>query len=320
MTRKLFGAALALALAGGVYLAAAPAEASNMGFKLEREFQPVDTFKNEFYVSFPLFNGLDPDLANTAATEPNKCVGPGGPPTGDGILNADDAICDLWTDPLAKFELARYDLATCSFEVRFAYPDPFTLEPNFDGTWTTPLPRDEGFRVIVEYLTGVTNSAVIVGSHDPSYTGRTLQPNGTCQSYRQLAYLNVPYHTMYKNALEILCGLEGPTNDWERDGTTGEPIWHDLTGDTVPDQCANGIFDGDATITVSWWDNVNDDSGPTGGDTDNTSINCRVAIDGFTGDVTFPFGHACYDLVPGESYYVQLDDAHAATTYRSPHF
>jgi len=319
MTRKLFGAALALALAGGVYLAAAPAQASNMGFKLEREFQPVDTFANFFYVSFPLFNGLDPNLANTAATESNKCVGgPGGPATGDDILTADDAICDLWTDPLSKFEIARYDLATCSFEVRFAQPDAFTGNPTFSGTWTAPLPRDEGFRVTVEYTAGVTNAAVIVGSHDPSYAGRTLQPNAGCQSFRQLVYLNLPYHTMYKNAIEILCGLEGV--DWTRASASDPPTWIDVDGDTTVDPCPNGIFDGTNVITVSWFDNIDDGTGPAGRDTDNQALPCRVGLDPFTGAISFPFGHECYNLIPGEAYYVQMSDAHVATTFLSPHF
>src|SRR2546426_9138008 len=107
MLRKLTVAALALAVAGGVYLAGAPAHASNMGFKLERNFRverdPATNraFTNIYFLSFPLFNGLDPDLANTAAigtggvTQP--CVGDtGGPAAGDGILNADDAICDFF--------------------------------------------------------------------------------------------------------------------------------------------------------------------------------------------------------------------------------
>jgi len=318
MTRKLFGAALAMALAGGVYLAGAPAQASNMGFKLEREFAPVNGFKNEFFVSFPLFNGLG-DVANTTDPAGNKCVGDtGGPAAGDGVINGDDVICDLWTSRQGTFTVARYDISSCSFQVRFATIDPFTGNPGFSGTWVDPLPRDEAFRVSVQFVPSVTNSAVIVGSHDPSYTGRSLRPNASCQAFRQGAFLNLPYHTMYKNAVEILCGLEG--TDWMRDPGTGNLVWlTDNNGDTTPDPCPNGIYAG-KTITVSWFDNVDDNSGPAGIDTDNQNIACAVQPDPFGGGVLFPFGTDCYDLIPGEGYVVLMSNDHPGSTFLSPHF
>ena len=61
MSRKLNAAALALTLAGGVYLSAESAHASNMGFKLERSFavvrevpsDPTSKFQNIYMVASP---------------------------------------------------------------------------------------------------------------------------------------------------------------------------------------------------------------------------------------------------------------------------
>ena len=58
MSRRLLSTAAALMLAGGVYLSAGTAEASNMGFKLERSFSFVTGAQNLYLVSFPLFPGL----------------------------------------------------------------------------------------------------------------------------------------------------------------------------------------------------------------------------------------------------------------------
>src|SRR6185369_11069347 len=88
MTKRMWSAALALSLAGGVYLAASAARASNMGFKLERDFDFKRTsaagslpLQNIYYVSIPFFNGLG-DVADGVAINPangnpyaNKCVG-----------------------------------------------------------------------------------------------------------------------------------------------------------------------------------------------------------------------------------------------------
>jgi hypothetical protein len=320
MTRKLFGAALAVALAGGVYLsAAAPAQASNMGFKLEREFAPVNGFANLFYVSFPLFNGLG-DVADTSHPTGSKCVGDtGGPAAGDTVINADDAICDLWTDRQGQLTFARYDIATCSFLTRSAIFNP-AFGVTFTGTWTDPIPRDEAFQVQQTFPgSGVQNAAVIVGSHDPSYTGRLLAPNAACRADLQLALINLPYHTMYQNAIEVLCGLKGV--DWLDADGDGVPEWIDIDGDTTPDPCPNGIYDQGHPIAVQWFDNVDDNSGPGGGDTDNQTIVCSIRPSAFPGQPPiFPDGTGCYDLIPGEGYIVQMNQAHAGTTFLSPHF
>lgn len=318
MTRKLFGAALAMALAGGVYLSAAPtAQASNMGFKLEREFAPVQGFRNIFYVSFPLFNGLG-DVGSATGTV--GCVGDAGV-TPDGVISAIDALCDLWTDSSGQFTLARYDITRCSFQTCSGVRSPFGVSyPNCDAAtgWADPLPRDESFQVQQTWPgSAVSNSAVIVGSHDPSFTGRTLQPNASCRPDLQLALINLPYHTMYQNALEVLCGLK--TVDWTDTDGDGTPEWIDVDGDTTPDPCPNGIWDGANPIAVLWPDNVDDDSGPAGTDTDNLTIVCSVRA-GFGGAPLFPDGTACYDLIPGEGYVVQMNIAHTGTIFRSPHF
>src|SRR5438128_2695007 len=102
MSRNVRAAATALALAGGVYLmGAAPAAASNMGFKLERSFDLVrrpngTPLQNIYWLSRNLFDGLG-DVAG-APNPNNPCVGdPTGPAVGNGIIDSDDMICDMWT-------------------------------------------------------------------------------------------------------------------------------------------------------------------------------------------------------------------------------
>lgn len=314
MTRKWIGMMLAVAVAGGVYFTAQPAGASNMGFKLEREFRPVQGFNNFFYVSFPLFNGLDPDRANTAAAEGNKCVGdPMGPAAGDGILNADDAICDLWTSRTGTFIFSRYNIDTCELEVRVAQGG--ALGVFFSNTFTQALPIDEAFQIQAPHPgSDVANDAVIVGSHDPMYTGRPLNPNAACRPDLQLQLINLPYHTMYQNALEVLCGHEGSEWEYRADGKPG-PV-----GD--PESaviCPGGIWDGAHFIRVSWFDNVQDAGGPIPGvNTDNQTLTCEVRPG--LGSPEFPGLANCFDLIPGEGYIVQMDVAHNTTTFLSPFF
>lgn len=315
MTRKLCAMTLAAAVAGGVYLAAAqPAAASNMGFKLERNFEPVQDFENFFLVSFPLFNGLG-DVAHTANLE---CVGAGG--TGDGIINADDFLCDVWDrTPGSEITLSRYNIDTCSLESR-TINEGFGGVPQFGGLWMDPLPRDEGFQVEALFATDASHPAVIVGSHDPSYTGRTLAGNAACLPFRQFAMIHLPYHTMYQTATEILCGLEGV--DWQRDPTTGDPTFpFDVDGDgdvDADDACAGGMWDQATTTTITWFDNVADGTGPAGDDTDNSRIPRTVSA-GFGG--VPDFAGPDYDLIPGEAYIAELTSQDfGPTVYLSPHF
>ncbi len=120
--------------------------------------------------------------------------------------------------------------------------------------------------------------------------GRTLQPNGTCQSYRQLAYLNLPYHTMYRTANEILCGLEGV--DWVDDGTG------------APDQCTAGLFD------------------PVSG----VSVTTQAFSGSFVGRSAFDAGGIVrfigtnFDLTPGDAYLFNMNTGYADRLWLPPHF
>lgn len=306
MMRKLFAALLVLALAGGVYLSTGDeVQASNMGFKLEREFRTIQGYPGLYYVSFPLFNGLG-DVADTRNANP--CAA-----GGDGVINADDAICDMWdvaggANRKGPFSMSRFDSDSCSFQTRTCN----TIFGNVScvGGWTGALPRDEGFQVNAPFVTAngaVSNRAVIVGSDDPSYTGRTLRiPASNCRP--NYAVLNLPYHTMYQNALEVLCGLENV--DWERrtDGCPG-PMGNPESARA----CPNGIFDGAAQISVNWFKNDGDLSAG-----DNTFLSCIANV--VFGNVNFPAGCTCYDLRPGDAYLVVLTPLHTPTTFLSPHF
>lgn len=286
MLRKLTGAALAVAVGGGVYVAATPADASNMGFKLERSFRlerydgdPTGkTFQNQYFVSFPLFNGLDPNLANSGDASSNKCVGDAGPPAGpaagDNFLNADDALCDLWTDKTGSMQLVHFIPSNCTTENRTATKTGFnTIQ--FAGPWDSywdddangatprvpdpkqaldtdkalnPAALDDyravAYKVFVADAGSRTstpaNTAVIVGSHDPNYAGRNITYNTACGSgAARLEYLNVPYHTMLRAADEVLCGLPrslDPTNGWVDlvNNSSGAAL-PDSDGDTIAD-------------------------------------------------------------------------------------
>jgi hypothetical protein len=316
MLRKMTVAALALSVAGGVYLAAAPAQASNMGFKLERNLRmerddvSARAFQNLYFVSFPLFNGLDPDLANTADPSANKCVGDVGPPigpaTGDGLLNADDAICDLWTSRRGLMSFSRFVNNECRLDSRSANIT-FTGAIQFSGLFTTPLEREVGYQVVVGAPAGVTldNRVVIVGSHDPSYPGQTIHVNCRPQQY----YLNLAYHTMYRTADEVFCGLE--ITDWTPDPGDGHPL-----------TCPRGVYDTTVLqapykIDLLTFDNVEDFDGPAGRNTDNTFINRSITIN-FTGARVFTGDD--FRLIPGDAYILNVPQTHADTTWLSPHF
>lgn len=316
MTRKLCATTLALALVGGVYLAAQPAAASNMGFKLERDFEVIDGFRGLYYVSFPLFNGLgDVATSTVLAGNMSPCVGDvGGPAMGDGIVDGVDAACDLWTSRLGTFNISRYNHAACAFETLTLNSSLFGIAVSSETL--APLPTDEAFQVNVPAeLTsiGAQNQAVIVGSHDPSYAGRTLQDNAACGL--DIALINVPYHTMYQRSGEILCGLEGV--DWILGvpGGRAGPIdpAGDPTSNAEPAVCPNGIFDGTTLVNVLTFDNENDGLGA-----DNQFIVSSVEDTGIFGlaFVNFPG----YDLVPGDGYLVRMTPGHGPSTFLSPHF
>jgi hypothetical protein len=316
MSRKLTAATLALTVAGGVYLTAGSAQASNMGFKLERSFAvvranptvPTTSFLNIYLVAFPLFNGLG-DVAETAigGTGPtgNKCIGDAGSIAApDGIINVDDAICDLFTDRGTNgnsFAFQTFDPDTCRFIARGASRNPLT-GLTFSGLTAFTLDDDAGFWITVNgtVVPPPANRAVIVGSHDPSYTGRVIrQPVPDCTP--RLNLIAPPYHTMYEFANEILCGLEGVD-------------WVDTTpADGNPDTCTAGIFDGTRNIQVGTFDNIADSSG-----TDNQFKFRGVSFSVLLGRLAFTGPN--YDLVPGDGYIVSISPSHVTTTFLSPHF
>lgn len=300
MSRKLTAAVVALALAGGVYLGSGTAQASNMGFKLERDFAFVSGFKNIYYVSYPLFNGLG-DIA-APGTNNNRCLN-----TPDGVVDANDAVCDLFTDrgtcTTCSLAISKLNTATCQFETVKADKNAI-LGVVFQGTaWRMDQDpnRDIGYLVNVANGTGSpapTNRAVIVGSHDPSWTGLTVSV-ASCPR----TYISVPYHTMYQKAAEILCGLENTD-------------WVDANGDGKPDTCPNGIFDNTSgkRVTVTTFDNVvGNNEFPN---TDNAFIvySCEKVL----GNLVFSGSN--FSLNPGEGYLVNLLTGYGNRTFLPPHF
>lgn len=327
MTRKIWSAALALSLAGGVYMAGT-ANASNMGFKLERDFDFERNASNQrpllnvYYVSLPNFNGLG-DVANsTGPAQSNYCVGDaGGPAAGDGEINSHDAVCDWWTarpvrNTAGSFQIISIDSPNCTtFLVtgRWGVGGPTILGTPFPPTGTD-LWTDRGYQVNI--APGVPgnpdprNRAVIVGSHDPSFAGQLLHYSMTCGTAAGRADLiTVPYHTMYQEPVEILCGLRGlhwqdADNNWRPD-------------DTSPAGCAGGIFDG--TITAQVIAAKNDDPS-LGGVSGFVPQSARLS--GFPPNqtVTISPPDPPFHLIPGESYRVPLAPGQADKTFLSPHF
>lgn len=328
MSRNVRAAATALALAGGVYFVGAmPAAASNMGFKLERSFDLVRRstdnrpLQNIYWVSRPLFDGIG-DVANSAATETNKCVGDAtGPAAGDGLFNVDDTICDMWA--------ARTNIPTAgTFTMTYIKREECTPvsrtgtvalgQIRFTGLLYT-LQADIGYQVLTTAPAGVTplNRAVIVGSHDPSFAGRAITAAPTCPAGQttnccganaaRTDLINLPYHTMYTNSDEILCGLEGV--DWTDVGGRPDKCWDDTDADGRYDagEPTTGVFDGRVGMTVSKFANDEITNGPIA-----RTATIAVGALRFTG--------TRYDLVPGDAYLLNITKTHTATTWISPHY
>lgn len=287
--KRMLTTALALALAGGVYLSGGTANASNMGFKLERSFTHTDGLRNLYFVAFPLFNGVG-DVCNEGA-DPVCTSLSGGP--GDDMITACDAACDLWTDigsvTSGAFALQRVNPLTCEFLAttinRSAFGTTLAAGP---GVELEPL-RDIAWAVTIAQDVDTDNRAVIVGSHDPSYAGYTLPDPDNCR----LAFINTPYHTMYRTADEILCGLE--TVDWD-----------DTDGDGNPDSCPNGIWDpvSKVLVAVQTFENLSGFAARS------------VSESGFG----FSWGGADFDLEPGLGYVVNTDPGYTPRVYLTPHF
>lgn len=346
MSRNVRAAATALALAGGVYLAgAAPVEASNMGFKLERSFNLVRRasdnrpLQNIYWMSRPFFDGVG-DVANTGFAGLNKCVGDAdGPPAGEGERNSDDVVCELYTArqdiPTAgTFSLSYIDRDTCTkftrnaqiqLGTRVAFTGvPFALQP------------DIGYEVKISVPGAATyspqNRGVIVGSHDPSFPGRSIYAAPTCTTPGQtnccganaprLDLVSLVYHTMWQTSFEILCGLEGvdwvdntgpggvgpadgrPDTCWEDDPPTGNGNYRFDTGET-----STGVFDGRNNMTVYYFNNT---------EAVNAPVNHNVVFSPLAG---LSFSGTQFDLVPGDAYLLQISKLHnPPTRFLSPHF
>lgn len=347
MTRRLLTAALALSVAGGVYMAGAPAQASNMGFKLEREFDfrvnaQGRPLTNIYMVSLPYFNGMG-DVANTGFAGPNKCVGDGGaqpgPTSGDGWINVDDAICDWWQarnavlpptpETAGSISVSYYNRTDCLpvsrlVSVRFNIPTfPATgLFPPDDGDGdpsnNTDLWTDRGYQVNLAAPTGFTprNRVIIVGSHDPAFPGQPIAASALCGARAaQIDLLAVPYHTMHRTAIELQCGLE--FTNWTDDGLSeaGVPV-PGTDGDGAPDhldECDTSIFDGANSLAVNRW--YNDPPPGVSG-----AVSCLVAVRFGSIDFAGCRGASNFPLVPGEAYSVNIPRAQRPTVYLSPHF
>lgn len=308
MSRMSRAAKAALALAGAACFTTSIAEASNMGFKLERSFNlerrgDGSPLPNVYWVSFPLFNGLG-DVSNyNAGTNTTCCVGDTGCPAGDGVITAGDFICDAWTarrNPGQEgfFQVSTMNRTTCTLQ---GFTGAILGGVRFTGT-NFPLDSEVGYQVNIGSSSRTItpqNPAVIVGSHDPGWTGRVIQPSLSCApTATQAEFLNLPYHTMYREANEILCGLKG--TDWDPVGAAGDPnrCIDPVNGPT-------GLFDGAHALQVQYFDNAQ-----------GRPVGRTVAL---LGPNLF-FSGTNFDLVPGESYKAIMTRLHLPTTWITAHF
>lgn len=340
MTRRIWSAALALSLAGGVYLAAVPAQASNMGFKLERDVDykrnaALNPLQNIYWIAVPYFNGVG-DLANTLAPESNKCVGEtGGPLAADGWINVDDLECDWWQSRLTApppgtaagtFSITWFNRADCipktrNATFRFGAPsfsgDIFPADDgDGDPSNNTDLLTDVGYQINLANPPGTAqlNRVIVVGSHDPAFAGHSVASSAGCAaSAPQRDLIAVPYHTMYRKAVEILCGLEGV--DWIDDGMSEAGAAAGTAGDARPDhvdECDTSIWDLTNAIAASMFFNDEVTNGPK-----TCTVSLRFGAISWTG---CPDAQN-YDLVPGEGYLLNIPTIHnGTTTFLSPHF
>ena len=110
---------LLLALAP-LFLAAGGTQAQDLTATLHIHTTPG--YLNYYFVSVPYSGGI-PDVANSDL-HGDHCVGPTG--MGDGVINADDVICDIWgsgnpAQRVGSFILTRFDPDTCVTQGRAAW-------------------------------------------------------------------------------------------------------------------------------------------------------------------------------------------------------
>lgn len=233
------------------------------------------------------------------------------PGMGDGIINLDDALCDLFTDvgSITNGNMSiQWIKPDCTFEGRVMRRAPIG-GISFVGVPTDMIAqREVGWFVQPFVAAGqpnITNRAVIVGSHDPSFAGHTISA-ATCL----VDYINLPYHTQYTKAVEILCGLESV--DWvdvtDTAGTGGP--------DGLPDTCTGGIYDPATGARVAVQTNIND---PAPVPPLVRGFNGRIVSRNIAGRLSFTGTE--FNLTPGDAYIVNLVAAYTGTrNWLSPHF
>lgn len=249
-----------------------PDPLSNMGFLWQGDFAAVPGFKNIYLVAVPYFHGQE-DIANSSRTD--ACDPAGGV---DGVVNADDLLCAWWSSREGAMSLSRRDEPGGTWQTRTAFRDDTTRQVVFLGPWTEPLVPAEAFLMQVAGPNGgaASNRTHIAGSHDPGYSGHVLRLPNSGEGQESL--INLPFHTMYQTADEVLCGLEGL--DWI-EGPDGNPT-------TCPTGTGaggtGGIFDNvsGARMTFMCFDNV-----PDGNGTDNQWVWRTVSKDPITGALIF---------------------------------
>lgn len=268
MTKRILTVALGVAIVAT--MVAPAAFASNMGFKLEREFDTVDPVlsKGLYYVSFPFFRSFE-DLGQTTA---------GSIQTPDNFVTAADVLLDWFTngdgccpgedavDCPPNGDNGNNFPDECAVEMSLInrIPDPavnpdqtpviLKIKPGLlggiifegedfniseDPTLQDPsLPASRTDEVIrgYEVLAAAGNApSVIVGSHNPDISLWTVPfyplPSQNFQAF------SLPYHTTYTTADELLTAA---FNDADTPPDTEEftLITFDPDPTTNPDQVA----------------------------------------------------------------------------------
>lgn len=213
---------------------AAPAAAQLI--EVDRSFAVVEDALNRYTVSLP--DPVEvPDIANS--TQANPCDLSAASP--DGVVNADDMICQLWgggddAERRGAFLLMRLDEASCRHDVRMGLQLPGGHGIRFVGTPFDYEPT-VGYWVHVQAVPGqaLPENAVTLRSRCEI----DLAPRPVERSC-PYALLALPYDAEFLTASDLLCGLRG--RDW-----APRP---DL--ESAPDQCGHGLFDpvSGASVTV----------------------------------------------------------------------
>ena len=269
-----------------------------MGFLCSVALPTVPGFENIYLVSIPGFFGQG-DIASTS--DPDPCQPVGGV---DGIVNADDVLCDWWISRAGSMTISRRDEPTESWQSRMISRDDITGVISLTGGWTSALVAHEAYYVTVTPPASgpVDNLAIITGSHDPSYPGHALALPASGAALVTL--LNVPYHTMYYHAVELICGLSGVDfADNDRDGLPDGGV------------CPRGLYvSGDTgSITVAMFDNT-----PDGGATDNSWVTFTAQPNPSPSSMSFTGTNFTLDAC--RSYLIKMAPPHGGATFLSPHF